>query len=225
MHNMHPPPEFDLKIVLDYLPKNFFLSPAIGSKESDDAVQPEIDLVAFMMALFGWTGRPGNNIRDGAATCTSCFRTLGLWLFKSKEVNEAGEIVREATITHLDPVKEHREYCSWRNEKSQSGSVATKNSAQAPELAAWEIVLRVLKNSYLLRTGGENRPDRAKQASGAEIPVQADPDHEDAQSIREEKDKERWVRLRRVKSLFDTKSTKKMQRNPPISDPKAKGPS
>jgi outer membrane protein OmpA-like peptidoglycan-associated protein len=43
------------------------------------------------------------------------------------------------------------------------------------------------------------------------VAISLDLDDEDAQSIREEKDKERWARLRKVKSLFDTKS-KKLQK-------------
>jgi Rsm1-like len=219
MHNIHSHPEFNLQVVLSYLPKNFFLAQALGSEESSVTAKPEINSVAFVMALFGWTGRPGNNVRDGAAICNSCFRTLGLWLFKSKEVNEAGEAVREATITYLDLIKEHREYCPWRNAKSQSGGTGMKKSAQGPELAAWEVIFRVLKNDYLLRTGGEDKTDKAKYMLGTEISIQADLNDTDAQSIRDEKDKERWARLRRVKSLFDIKSTKKAQ-----TPTKAKGP-
>jgi hypothetical protein len=37
-------------------------------------------------------------------------------------------------------------------------------------------------------------------------------DDEDARSIRDEKDKERWSRLRRVKSLFNTKEGNKLKR-------------
>lgn len=215
VHNIRTPPGFDLEVVLSYLPERFF---AVTAARSGESVQPEINLVAFIMALFGWTGRPGGRIRDGAAICNSCFRTLGLWLFKSKEVNEVGEAVREATIAYLEPITEHREYCPWRNAVSQSGRTGTKKSTQAVELAAWEVVLRLLKNDYLLRTRGESRHTEAKSQSETERVIQVDLDDEDAQSIREEKDKERWARLRRVKSLFDIKS-KKSQR-----DLKAKRP-
>ena len=189
-------------------------------------MQPEINRVAMVMALFGWTARPQTKLRDGAAFCEACFRTLGLWLFKSKEVNESGEMVHPATMNHLDPVEQHREYCPWRNPKSQSGGTPGK-SANLPELAAWQVLTRVLKNDYVLRqTGRETTRDRMQvivQSGSRPGTAVISDDDEDAQSIREEKDKERWARLRRVKSLFDIKS-RKLQKSHTAVESRSKGP-
>jgi hypothetical protein len=224
MHNIHPPEDFNLDVVISYLPGDFFSS-ASNAERPGPSIQTEINRVAMVMALFGWTAPPETKLRDGAAVCEACFRTLGLWLFKSKEVNEVGEIVHPATMNHLDPVEQHREYCPWRNPKSQSGGTPSK-SAHAPELAAWQVLIRVLKNDYVLRqTGRETTKDKTKvTAESRSRPGTAIiTDDEDAQSIREEKDKERWARLRRVKSLFDTKS-KKLQKSPTAAGSRNKGP-
>jgi len=231
MHNLHTPEDFDLESIITYLPKNFFTSTLIDAEPSSPAAaQSEINRVAFTMALFGWTARPETKIRDGAAVCEACFRTLGLWLFKSKEINEAGEVIRPATMNYLDPVDQHREYCPWKNAKSQSASGNTNKTVKVPELAAWQIIIRVLKNDYRLREAGKGSEIDKNQAGAADITnrpgtaLDRDYDDEDAESIREEKDKERWARLRRVKSLFDTKSVKKLQKTSAAVEAKAKSP-
>jgi hypothetical protein len=230
MHNLHPPEDVDLDSIITYLPKNFFVSSLIDAEPSSPAPQSEINRVAFMMALFGWTARPETKIRDGAAVCEACFRTLGLWLFKSKEVNGAGEVIRPATMNYLDPVDQHREYCPWKNARSQSASGNTNKSVQVPELAAWQIIIRVLKNDHRLREAGKGsemdkgRAGAADTTSRPGTALDKDYDDEDAESIREEKDKERWARLRRVKSLFDTKSVKKLQKNSGTVEAKPKSP-
>jgi hypothetical protein len=219
MHNLHPPEDLDLDSIIAYLPKNFFTSSLIDAEPSSLAPQTEINRVAFVMALFGWTARPETKIRDGAAVCEVCFRTLGLWLFKSKEVNEAGEVIRPATMNYLDPVDQHREYCPWKNAKSQSTTGNTNKTVKVPELAAWQIIIRVLKNDHRLREAGKGSEVDHSRAGVADITsrpstaLDKDYTDEDAESIREEKDKERWARLRRVKSLFDTKSVKRLLKN------------
>jgi hypothetical protein len=219
MHNLHSPEDFDLDSVITYLPKNFFASSFIDAEPSSPAAQSDINRVAFMMALFGWTARPETKIRDGAAVCEACFRTLGLWLFKSKELNDAGEVIRPATMNYLDPVDQHREYCPWKNAKSQSASSNKSETVNVPELAAWQIIIRVLKNNYRLREAGKGWEIDKYQAGAADTTsrpgtaLERDYDDEDAKNIREEKDRQRWARLRRVKSLFDAKSVKKLQKN------------
>jgi hypothetical protein len=166
------------------------------------------------MALFGWQGhkhdKSGPQLHS--ASCEACFRNLGFWLFKSKKVNEAGEEVEGARMNCLNVVTEHRNYCPWQNAISQNGSAKSSTAS----MAGWEIILRVLKSDYYLRHNGDrlaehSRPVSSDQAS--EIGSLGANDDENAESIAEEKDKERWARLRRVKSLFDTKTGKKVHRS------------
>lgn len=172
------------------------------------------------MALFGWQGYKHERlgVQSGSVSCQACFKVLGLWIFKSKEINQAREEVANPVVNCLDVVKEHRDYCPWRNAASQNGQKATDNS-ESTALAGWEIVLRVLKNDHYFRHGNEIQAARAS-VSVASKPVASDAvseihstldEDEDAKS-RDEKDSQRWARLKRVKSLFDTKGGKKGKR-------------
>jgi hypothetical protein len=204
-----------LDLVLKYLPEDFFNTPS-EVPPTENASQREINKVALQMALFGWQGYTHDRLgaQLGSVSCQACFRVLGLWLFKSKKINEAGEEVEGPVVDHLNVVTEHRDYCPWRNAASQNGLKATAQTASTA-MAGWEIVLRVLKNDYYLRHNGERhgenttpRPSsRSSIATGSGV-FGTEGEEEDAKS-REEKDKERWARLKKVKSLFDTKSGRK----------------
>jgi hypothetical protein len=124
----------------------------------------------------------------------------------------------------LDIVTEHRDYCPWRNPASQNGLKATSKPGESA-MAGWEIAMRVLKNDHHLRHGGVRQREKdtiVADTGTEESTFGAEIEDEDAKSIREEKDKERWARLRRVKSLFDTKAGKKLQRSGGTIDPKRK---
>jgi hypothetical protein len=111
LSNIRTPPGFDYDRVVIYLPKNFFASPS--QEASENSSNPLVNKVAFVMALFGWQGYAHERLGDhrDSASCQACFRNLGLWLFKSKEVNSAGEEIVGARMSHLDAVEEHRDYC------------------------------------------------------------------------------------------------------------------
>lgn len=201
---MHISEGFDIDKVISYLPSDFFSSPSTtADSESQSLSKP--NKVALILSLFGWAAMP--NYTHSAAECTACFRRLGLWLFKSKGISPTGSEITSAAMNHLDPIKEHRDYCPWKNAVAQSGG-GPKSTGNKEMLAAWEIVLRVLRNDFLLR-----HPPRKEVGSlmGGEEAWEAGEDA-DARSIREEKEKEWGTRLRRVKSLFNTKEKKKMNR-------------
>ncbi len=127
-------------------------------------------------------------------------------------MSATGEETEGAVVNGLNPVKEHREYCPWSNAVSQNG----REKSSTSNLAGWEIVLTVLKNEYYLRSGREKENERVGRPVtevGVESLTGEGGDDEMAEMReRDVKDKERWARLRRVKSLFDTKSTKNLQR-------------
>jgi len=206
MFNLQLPPGFDIDRILSFLPTKF------SDNEFTTHISPEeptegINKVAIQMALFGWQGHIHERLGDqlGSVSCHACFRVLGLWLFKSKTVNEAGEETEAAKLNGLNLINEHRIYCPWRNADSQSGPTTKSTIAL---LAGWEVMLRVLKNDHYLRHAGD-RPVHTKPSTDLESPFGDDDEDDDARSVREEKDKERWARLRRVKSLFDTKGGKR----------------
>lgn len=210
--NLRLPPGFDLDTILGYLPPNFFGPPTEIALPQSTSL--DINKVAFQMALFGWQGHTHDRLgaQLGSVSCQACFRVLGLWLFKSKKVNEVGEEVEGAVVDCLKVVDEHRDYCPWRNPASQNGS-ATSSTAS---MAGWEILLRVLKNDYYLRQNSDRPTERPRSVASTNTrdlsPFGTEVEDDDAISIREEKDKERWARLRRVKSLFETKPGKKIYR-------------
>lgn len=209
--NLRTPPRFDLDVVIGHLPPNFFASDSLQNEE------PPVNKVALLMALFGWQGHTHDRLgaQLESVSCQACFRVLGLWIFKSKEVNEAGEEVVGAAMSCLDPVKEHRDYCPWRNAISQNGKGPVKTSSTG--MAGWEIILRILQNDHLLRSRRESpvgkiRPVAPDDSGEKDSGIETDVGDDDAMSIRDEEDKKRWARLRRVKSLFETKVGKKLQR-------------
>ena len=197
---------------MSYLPPDFFV-PSPNDLHNPKPASLDINKVAFQLALFGWAGHTHEKlgVQLGSISCQACFRVLGLWLFKSKKLNEVGEEVEGAIVDCLNAVTEHRDYCPWRNTASQNGS---SKSSTSP-MAGWEIVIRVLKNDFYLNHNTDQPIEKARPATstgqidifGTEI------ESDDARSITEENDKERWARLRRVKSLFDTKSGKRLQRS------------
>ena len=166
-------------------------------------------------------------------------------MFKSREVDQAtGQVIVPAPMDHLDPVREHRFFCPWRNPSAQRNPASKTKDA----VAGWEVLAQTLRNTAYLRTQAEksNRSSRIFHRSTASTPVTpskgarapaasnggnrelggdeergesatatdadaADGGEEDP-AAREAKDKERWARLRRVKSLFDTKNSKKLRR-------------
>jgi len=256
--NLRLPDGFDLDAVLRNLPPNFFHEPppAVLTNSSSP------NRPALALALLGWQGL--TNARIGpvpnSASCQSCLRRLGLWMFKSKQVDlETGTILVPAPMDHLDPVREHRFFCPWKNGAVQrnpgggarsSASSRTRartgSSGSAEHRAGWEVLVQVIKNDAYLRnrtsvaaaartglasrdsgpltapaaapstTSLDHRPGTAGTLAGSVLLVPEGHDIEmEDEAVREAKDKERWARLRKVKSLFDTKGGKKLKR--PVS--------
>jgi hypothetical protein len=169
-------------------------------------------------------------------------------MFKSKEVGENGEILVPAPMDHLDPVKEHRFFCPWKNPAFQKlGSARPNPDGDAP---GWKVLAGTIKNDARLREALDDRPKSrpgpktgdvagtpstpaaagtrnaatapatpatASLDSPAVVLERPDGAEEEDESVRDAKDKERWARLRKVRSLFDTKSGKKLRR--PLSRP------
>lgn len=180
-------------------------------------------------------------------------------MFKSKQVDpETNAVLVPAAMDHLDPLREHRFFCPWRN-----GAVQRNPGAKPPPVAAagqreelpkagWEVLVTVLKNDAFLRSrmGGEpspaaavaaakaghgrsqssvvpgqraaalpGTPGRPTTAGGGDVASTPPPpgldvgeEEEEDEAARAAKDKERWARLRRVKSLFNTKGGSRLKR-------------
>lgn len=240
--NLRLPPTLFLETVRSQLPPKFFTEPPPPSTNPSASVP---NRVALALALTGWQGL--NNPRIGAvpnsASCATCLRRLGLWMFKSKEVDpETKEVIIPAPMDHLDPIREHRFFCPWRNPAAQRNSGSKPNDGD--NKAAWEVLEQTIRNSAYLRNqaGGKKGAALAHSRSKSNIvpgtltptkdtaaarrgssgqddatlemltsPHPGDDEGDDGQ--REDDDKKRWARLRRVKSLFGSQNGKKMRRS------------
>ncbi|KAH6887554.1 C3HC zinc finger-like-domain-containing protein [Thelonectria olida] len=243
LFNLRLPDEFNLNEIISQLPPNFFTNPA-----PIDDKQPS--RVALALALLGWQGL--SNPRIGAvpnsASCHTCLRRLGLWMFKSKEVSDDGQVVVPAPMDFLDPVKEHRFFCPWANPETQRQGRLQSQSGEA--LPGWRILVQTLVNDSHLRGVYEGRPSTKSQTRGTPVAPSTprrpgtgvsaatptphtpgndsiaatsladSPSVEEDEKERDAKDKERWARLRRVKSLFDSKGARKLRHS--ISRPKSR---
>ncbi|KEY64129.1 hypothetical protein S7711_07474 [Stachybotrys chartarum IBT 7711] len=252
--NLRLPEGLRLDQVLAQLPPGFFEQ---SSNSASVPSLPNHSRVALALALFGWQGLSNNRIGavPNSASCHTCLRRLGLWMFKSKEVDDAGKVLVPAPMDHLDPVREHRFFCPWKNAHTQHGAQA--QHGQAGAAPGWAILAQTLQNDAHLRNIYEGQsstrvrskesrhPDKnirdnstpaktshkssASNASDADytaVPasniLEEVTDNPEDEKERESKDKERWARLRRVKSLFDPKGSRRLKR--PASQPGARQP-
>lgn len=224
LFNLRLPANLDIQAVKSQLTPTFFTEPP---PPSTSPTAPND--VALALALTGWQGLTNPRVGQvpNSATCSTCLRRLGLWMFKSKEVDEAtGQILVPAPMDYLDPVREHRFFCPWRNATIQHNPGAKTSDNKT----AWEVLAQTIKNHAYLRAQSEksnlrsilHRPAASvpvTPSKGGQVeadgrsPIAVDDEDEDT-SVRDAKDKERWARLRRVKSLFDTKNGKKLRRTP-----------
>ena len=245
--NLRLPEDLEIGTVLKNLPPTFFTEPAPAVLTSSSSP----NRAALALAVMGWQGLTNSRIGPvpNSASCHSCLRRLGLWMFKSKEVDlDTNQILVPAPMDHLDPAREHRFFCPWNNGAIQrnpgdgSARSRTRGAPAAEDKPAWSVLVQVIKNDAYLRNRTNAAP--ATPSRGRDGPLSApavvtetpgrpptagtlggesilgseynDVEMED-EAARDAKDKERWARLRKVKSLFDTKGGRKLKR--PLSRP------
>ena len=209
--------------------------PSVDGAEADISPNP-VNEQALVLSLFGWQAEGGHI--TGLATCEACFRRLGLWLFKKKlNTENTAADDDEASMSRLDVVGEHRDYCPWINATSQSGgSTPRKGAIAVPELAGWESLLRVVRNAQHMRTE-TMEPSAATSVHGDATEVDNDAGSEvvsiastgggaEDRAARDAKDKERWAKLKKLKQAFHVKRRSKIgkvEENPSASRPGTAG--
>lgn len=158
---------------------------------------------ALILALLGWQAEEGHVA--GLVTCAACFRRLGLWLFSRPLISSVDVDEGEASMNRLDVVAEHRDYCPWVNADSQAGSSSTpKKDILQVRQPGWEILVRVLRSQQRLLEESEPRTsDVASEAYSIE-----DENIEEDANARLARDEERWVRLKKLKKVFQAKRKK-----------------
>lgn len=154
--NLRLPSNLDIDTILSQLPPDFFTSPPPPATNPSSTAP---NRVALVLAVCGWEGLDNQRgaAVPNAASCHTCLRRLGLWMFKSKEIDpETNEVLVPAPMDHLDPAREHRFFCPWKSAEAQQirsdVSEARKTRLGAEEeLSGWETLLQVLKNEAYLR--------------------------------------------------------------------------
>lgn len=147
-----------------------------NSSPAATPTEPAINRPALALALLGWQSlthpQLGNPVPN-SASCHTCLRRLGLWMFKSREVDPAtGAVVVPAPMDHLDPLREHRFFCPWKNPAVQRNPGATttssRSSSSPPDMAAWEVLVQGLRNEAFIRDkiSGGGGGSKASSANG-----------------------------------------------------------
>lgn len=233
--NLRLPDDLNLDEIISHLPTAFFTHPPAVEIPGQPAEQGP-NRTAFTLALMGWQGLTNPRIGPvpNTASCSTCLRRLGLWMFKSKEVDADGKVLVAAPMDHLDPVREHRFFCPWKNADAQA-----RSSDKEDQKPAWQQLVQMIRNEHDLRDFYESRARKTNTGTVADRSRPATPGMPqvtdfsemselpqlgegltrsqsgaglDDDAERDAKDKERWARLRRVKSLFDTKGATKRLR-------------
>ena len=121
----------------------------------------------------------------------------------------------------LDVVAEHRDYCPWINALSQNGTTSQRTSS-LDGLAGWQTLLRAVDASVVHKrheneNKGRSRPQTAASTRDAATPgeevasvAESEVRGKEAETveIRDERDKERWAKLKRLKQAFHVKRKK-----------------
>ncbi|KAF3917948.1 hypothetical protein ABW20_dc0110257 [Dactylellina cionopaga] len=152
-------------------------------KLPEDMERDQLKQNALILALFGWA-KDDNESSVEMVKCDACFRRLGLWLFVKRpsiteEDDEGGEL---SSMSRLNVVSEHRDYCPWINASSQTG-----------EHTGWETLLRILKSSIPGNLVAAPSPARPKTA--AVIPHKTEDQHR-------KDDENRWQRLKSLRKSY-----------------------
>lgn len=251
------PPTLNLDTIITYLPPTFFTSPPPAASTTTTQSDPKINRPALALSLLGWQslthpllGHPVPN----SASCHTCLRRLGLWMFSPRESADGAPL--PAPMDHLDALREHRFFCPWKNAAAQRnpGKTATTTTTTTTggekEMAAWEVLVVGLRNEAFIRDKVAGTPQKAGGVHGrskSSVPpgrgdstgaraggVPKTPERpttvsgpapsgglgggeerdggegveEDGEEARRKKDVDMMSRLKRVKSLFNTKGGK-----------------
>lgn len=176
----------------------------IPPTDTKEASNPPLNTSALALALFGWQAEEGHI--SGLATCTVCFRRLGLWLFKP-----SSDSTTPSSMDRLDVVGEHRDYCPWVNALSQNGAASRRSSLEG--LSGWEILLRAVKASTLHKKYDQEKvalaqPEAEDDVASEVVSVKSLATSKGDRADQDEKDKERWAKLKKLKQAFHVRKGK-----------------
>ncbi|KAJ2742446.1 hypothetical protein GGI20_004481 [Coemansia sp. BCRC 34301] len=133
---------------------------ALHGENSDSEASPSDCSVAsaLVLALLGW--RADHSMSRSAIKCELCFRSVGLWLFRSAD----GSCTELAASSHNDDLRpfnavdEHRSFCYWAHGSisllEHSGSSNTPASAaSASSVAGWQKTIASILRAKTMSNG------------------------------------------------------------------------
>jgi hypothetical protein len=140
------PEDYHIQYTLEHMPKDFLTEPWTNRHGEEISRPRDIDTKAFTMSLFGWSAHESD---PEVAVCGACFRRVGLWIYRADHAKG-----KEAVISHLDVLEEHREFCPWRNAKSQAMKpglygISGKTDENSPP--GWLFLEHAIFNAHHLR--------------------------------------------------------------------------
>ncbi|KAK4220010.1 zf-C3HC-domain-containing protein [Rhypophila decipiens] len=143
------PEGLDIDVILTYLPPNFCTEPpphTTNPTTTPPATTTAPNRVSLSLALLGWQGHSDARVGhvSNSASCATCLRRLGLWMFIPKDPSTP------AVMDHLDPLREHRFFCPWKNGAMQRNPGA-KPDPKGGDKPAWEILVQSLRNEAFIR--------------------------------------------------------------------------
>lgn len=224
---LHPPQASSPSSIPHTSPPPEGSSPVSHPPRTTSLPTPPVNQRALTLALFGW--RAETEHITGLAVCPACFRRLGLWLFKPRPSSSASEPDGEASVSRLDVVAEHRDYCPWINSESQNGLVSSRprpSSASAMSMAdkaGWEILNRAVTNAVRPRVDAWTSEGRESSQGPPDTPATLKGSFADSMATstavdtasRDEREKERWSRFKKIKQAFKIKKIGKNREKTP----------
>lgn len=168
----------------------------VDSREKEITATP-VNMVAFALALFGWD--VCGDAAAGLVSCTACFRRLGLWMYKPKDDG------RSSIYAHLNIADEHLEYCPWINAKTQTG----RERKGVTSYSGWQLLEQAIHTAHQRKIwlGGDLTSRPGSSASSA-------PEEDIDNDAKKAKDKEWWVRVRRLRQALHIGGSKKAKAAP-----------
>ncbi|KAL8715790.1 MAG: hypothetical protein Q9220_000457 [cf. Caloplaca sp. 1 TL-2023] len=214
--NISHPPDLNLKKITPHLQQILYPpdpKPSnLPSSPPPPQPSPTINHPALLLSLTGWQADTHSPV-PGIATCTACFRRLGLWLYTTPPTSPLPSTSSPSSptrvINHLDPLTEHRDYCPWINARAQARPILPSSNTQEKEvsLPGW----MVLRDMCLMLRPPGGFSSNIQQAliagvngKGGENGTVDPGEGEGGEEVKskEERDKERWARLKRLKQVF-----------------------
>ena len=115
-------------------------------------------------------------------------------------------------MDRLDVVGEHRDYCPWVNALSQNGAISRRTSLDG--LEGWQVLLRAIRAIAVHEKYDVEKEPPAVSKEPSEVAVSEADSVLSSTTMKEdrkdqdEKDRERWTKLKRLKQVFHVKRGK-----------------